>query len=261
MNRSLRILSLLILIFALSLGGCGLRDTAVSAPEPTAVPPAEAPADAAEPTEVPPTEAPAAETPEPEPAPLYDAGAYEAAAQAVRDEFIQVIQSDLNDFDEDAHPELPWYTAALTRFDENSYYEGYHDFDGNGVPEMLIAVGDDVFKTTIAVYAFDGQTMRYLCKDHPLGERSYLSYVDGLFVVHGSGGAASGVLAIYRIAEDGWSTEIVDVVEYEFTDAEHVTYTSELGTISEEDIVARGLADADHSVLIELSDWNCFYPG
>ena len=146
----------------------------------------------------------------------------------------------------------------LTRFQENSYYESFYDFDGNGVPEMLIAVGNDEYKTPIAVYAFDGQQMRYLCKEHPLGERAYLSRADGLFVVHGSGGAASGVLAVYRIADDGYSTEMVDVVDYEYSDADHVTYTPQMGKLSPEEITARGIAESN-GLDIE-PNWTCFYP-
>ena len=190
----------------------------------------------------------------------YDTAAYEAAAQTVREEFVRVIQDGIDAFDEAAHPELPWYTAALTRFPENKYFDGYADFDGNGIPEMVIGTGRDTSMplTPIAVYAFDGQKMHYLCKEHPLGERAYLSRGDGLFVVHGSGGAASGILVLYRIGEDGWSTEIVDVIDYEYTDADHVTYTSEYGRISPEELVSRGLPDS--SGLDVAFEWHCFYP-
>ncbi len=189
----------------------------------------------------------------------YDAVAYEAAAQAVRDEYIQVTQDGIDNFDEEAHPEMPWYTAVLTRHAENRYYEWFYDFDGNGVPEMLVAVGNDDYRTTVAVYAFDGESMRYLCREHPLGERSHLSYAGGLFVVHGSGGAASGILAVYRIAEDGWSTDLVDVIDYEYSDAEHVTYTSHSGAISAEEVESLGLADYERFDA-EEPVWTCFYP-
>ena len=191
--------------------------------------------------------------------PAYDPAAYETAAQAVRDEYIQLIEGGLDNFDENAHPELPWYTAAMTHFSENRYYEWFYDFDDNGVPEMLVAAGSDDYQMPIAVYAFDGQAMRYLCKEHPLGERAHLSYADGLFVVHGSGGASSGVLAVYRIAEDGWSTEIVDVIGYEYSDAEHVTYTPEYGNISPEEVESMGLADYERFDADEPV-WTCFYP-
>ena len=189
--------------------------------------------------------------------PSYDAAAYEAAAQAVRDEFIGLIETGIEDYDEAAHPELPWYTATLTRFEENSYYEAYCDFDGNGVPEMLIGAGNENGRTPIAVYAFDGQSMRYLCKDWPLGERAYLCRVDGLFMVRASGGAAQGSLVFYRIAPDGWSTEIVDVVDYQFSDEKHVSYTSQMGNISAEELESRGILES-FGLDVE-PEWSCFY--
>ena len=188
----------------------------------------------------------------------FDAGAYEAAAQSVRNEFTELIENGVEDFDEEAHPELPWYTAILTRVPENSYYEAFCDFDGNSVPEMLIGVGDERTKTPIAVYAFDGQSMRYLCKEAALGERARLSRADGLFIVTGSGGAADGTLTLYRIAPDGWSTEIVDVIDYHFSDAGQASYRSERGVVSAEELVERGLADA---VGLDFEpEWSCFYP-
>ena len=194
------------------------------------------------------------------PGSLYDTDAYAAAAQAVRNEYVQVIQAGIDSFDEAAHPEIPWYTAALTRYDDNRYYEGYYDFDGNGVPEMVIAIGSEIYPDLkpLAVYAFDGQSMHYLAKEHPLGERSYLSWSDGLFVVHGSGGASSGILAVFRIADDGWSTESVDLIEYEYSDATHVTFTPEYGRITPEE--AGDLANQAPLETALAIDWNCFYP-
>ena len=185
--------------------------------------------------------------------------AYNAAVQAIENEFIEVIQSDLSDFDEEAHPELPWYTAVLCRYPENSYYMAFYDFDGNGTDELLIGAGGEAGKTPIAVYAFDGANMRYLCKEHPLGERASLGFRDGLFVVRGSGSAASGELAFYRIAPDGWSTEIVDVVEYEFSDAEHVSYRSQTGNI-DADALAPG-SPADFIGLGFEPEWTLFFQG
>ena len=185
------------------------------------------------------------------------AAAYEAAVQAVRDEFVQVIESGVEEYDEDAHSELPWYTAILTRYPENSYYEAFYDFDGNGVDEMIIGVGNETGKTPVAVYAFDGQDMRYLCKEHPLGERAHLSREDGLFIVHASGGAAQGELILYRIAPDGWSAEIVDVIDYQFSDAEHVSYYAQMGNVFSEELVGRYLTDMPG--LDFEPEWSCFY--
>ena len=161
----------LLLCLALGLCACG-----APAPQPAAQAPvgeaAAAPAAAEEPAvpEAPVEAAPDAGAPAAaEETAAYDRAAYEAAAQAVKDEFVQLFRDGIEDFDEAAHPELPWYTAVMTRFAENSWYEGYYDFDGNGVPEMLIAAGDGEWMSPVAVYAFDGQQMRYLCKEYPLG--------------------------------------------------------------------------------------------
>ena len=261
MKRNIRILIAVMAALVMGLSGCVANTSAPAVtPAPTAAPaPAETPE--AAPQEAVVQEADAQENAATmvfEEKSAYDSAAFDAAAQAVRNEFIQVIQEGIDNFNEDAHPELPWYTAVLTRFPENSYYDAFHDFDGNGVPEMIVAVGDDNNKTPIAVYAFDGQQMRYLCKDHPLGERAYLSRADGLFVVHGSGGAASGELAVYRIAPDGYSTEMVDVIVYEYSDADHVTYTPQMGNISLEEITSRGIAE--YSGLDVEPVWNRFYP-
>ena len=95
---------------------------------------------------------------------------------------------------------LPWYTAAVANPVRNQLYYGFYDFDGNGIPELVIAAGDDTWQQPAGIYAFDGERMRYLCKDHPLGERAYLTYFQaGVFAVQGSGGAAVGEVAIWKI--------------------------------------------------------------
>lgn len=256
MNHTKKI-SVLLLCLALALALCACGGKAPSQPPQTAFPEQTAPAPAAE------QPVPAQQEPEQAvapAAPAIDAAAYDTAAQAVRDEFIRVTLDGVENFDENAHPELPWYTAMLTRYDVNSYFEGFYDFDGNGVKEMLIGLGNEYVpeKTVIAVYAFDGQTMRYLCKEQALGERAYLSYKDGMFIVHGSGGAASGILEIYRIAADGWSTEIIDEISYEFSDAEHVTFTSRDGAISPEQVENLDLMGS-LGLDVEV-EWTQFYP-
>ena len=163
---------LLCLTLVLCLCACGKTSETPAQPAQTSSTDAAkpAPASAAGPEAPEIQEAPA----EAEPSFVLDTAAYDAAAQAVRDEFIQVTLDGIENFDEEAHPELPWYTAVLTRYDVNSYFDSFYDFDGNGVPEMMVALGNEYVpeRTVIAVYAFDGQTMRYLCKDCALGERS-----------------------------------------------------------------------------------------
>ncbi len=192
----------------------------------------------------------------------YDPAAYEAAAGAVRAEYVRIIQAGsdaLENYDEAEHPELPWYTAVLLRYSDLQYYEGYYDFDGNGVPEMMIASGNDSYMELLAIYTFDGQKMHYLCKEYPLGERSRLKRADDQFVLQGSGGASSGILVIFRIAEDGWGTDILDVVEYNYSETGQVTYTPSLGNITPEEITNRALAE--YEPFTDDFEWTSFYPG
>ena len=257
MNHIIALLLCLALILCLCACGGKTAETPAPSAQTSEADTAEpGPSSAAGPETLEEQEAPA----ETEPSFVLDTAAYDAAAQAVRDEFIQVTLDGIENFDEEAHPELPWYTAVLTRYDVNSYFDGFYDFDGNGVPEMMVALGNEYVpeKTVIAVYAFDGQSMRYLCKECALGERSYLSYKNGLFIVHGSGGAASGILEIYRIAADGWNTEVIDEISYEFTDAEHVTFTSRDGAISPEQVENLGLMES-LGLDVEV-EWVQFYP-
>ena len=163
----------------------------------------------------------------------YDADAYNRAKNDLLSQYIGLNQRALEDFDDDAHPELPWYSAIIANPVRNSLYYALYDFDGNGVPELVIAAGDDDWKQPAGIYAFDGEKMVYLCKQMPLGERCSLSYFeDGLFAVQGSGGAATGSVALFRIAPDGYSTDLIEIMDYEYQDENKVTYTPEIGNMS-----------------------------
>ena len=267
-KRACPLALLLALALALSLCACG---SGAQTPEATEAPPAQTAAQepAAEATEAPEAEAeptpasePEAESPEaseaespeaseaesaeePEAEPAEGQSAYDLAVAVIEQEYIQVREQGLDDFDESAHPELPWYTALLTRYPENSFYKAFYDFDDNGVPELVIGIGSEEIQP-VGVYAFDGRDMHYLCAENPVGERSHLSRHDGLFVLHGSGGASSGILVLFTIAEDGWSTELVDEFEYEYDEAAgQMTYSSQLGVISPEELVERGLPESE----------------
>ena len=159
----------------------------------------------------------------------------QAAADKILAEYAALTDDALKDYDESAHPELPWYTAAIANPARNNLYFGWHDFDLNGKSELVIAAGDEDHKQPVAIYAFDGKKMVYLCKEHPLGERSSLTYFrDGLFAVQSSGGAATGSISLWRIASDGYSTEAVNTVNYEYKDEKTVVYTPESGSLPAE---------------------------
>lgn len=231
-----------VLLLAVCLTACTTRGSAPAGAEPpktdAPVPTAEAPAA----TEVPAaTEAPdaaasegEADVPEEQEEdvnhPLkYDPEAFRAAVDAVLAEYAALDMSDPAAFDEAAHPELPWYTAIIANTERNDLFYGLYDLDGNEIPELVIAAGDESWQQPMGLYAFDGEKMVYLCKDQALGERAQLMRLpDGTFAVRASGGAAMGSVTLWRIAPDGYDTEIIDIVDYEYQDANTAVCTSRL---------------------------------
>ena len=170
--------------------------------------------------------------------------AYEDAVQAVLDEYAALDAAALENYDEGAHPELPWYTAVIANTERNNLYYGFHDFDGNGVNELIVAAGDDSFQIPEGIYAFDGAEMHYLCKEQPLGERAYLSYNGEYFAVRASGGAAQGSVALYKIAADGFGTDLIEIMDYEYKDENTVVYTPEKGNMTAEEFAAFDLPES-----------------
>ena len=222
-----------LLCLSLSVSACGGKTAALEAspaPAETAQPPVAAtplPEPAAEPTPQA-TEAPAA----------YDTAAYQAAREALFRELGQVLITEPAEFHQEEHPEIPWYSIVsylYYRDDGVKLYYGSYDFDQNGVPELVLATGDEGFRKPIGIYAFDGSKLLYLCKELALGERSSVSFDgEGLFTVTGSGGAALGDVIVYRIAEDGCSTQILDWYEYEYQPDGSVVITVQEGDMDTE---------------------------
>lgn len=228
---------------------CGHPQPAAASPESTESPLPQLTADAADAEAVPEAEAQTGEEAEA----VYDQQAFDAAVKAVLDEYAALDQESLESFSEEEHPELPWYTAIIANTMRNSLYYGLYDFDSNGIPELVIAAGNDDYQIPEGIYAFDGTVMHYLCKEQPLGERAMLNYADGLFAVRASGGAAQGSFALWRIAEDGFSTDLVEIMDYEYSDAETVTYTPELGNMSAEEFQTHDfMAGFDFPIEYEL---------
>lgn len=161
---------------------------------------------------------------------------YDAAVNAVLAEYAALDQAALENYNEALHPELPWYTAAIANPVRNNLYYGYYDFDTNGVPELVIAAGDDSGQQPMAIYAYDGAKMTYLCKEQALGERATVSYVDGTFVVRASGSAATGSVTVYAIGPDGYTTWILASADYEFDAGGNVTLTPTEGEMSKEEL-------------------------
>ncbi len=166
---------------------------------------------------------------------VYDMAQYMRAQQAVFKEFAGLDQNALDNFVDEEHPELPWYTAVIANPVRNTLFYAENDFNGDGIPEMVIAAGDENYQQPMAIYAFDGEKMVYLCKDQALGERSTVSYVNGEFVVFASGSAATGGIIVYTIGPDGYSTQIRAQADYEYSTDGKVTLTVTQGELSQEE--------------------------
>ena len=238
MDKRIRV-TVFLLCAALCLAGCGMRQQTSAAETAPTEAPVSQPAESAVPA--PETAAPAQETAAPAPestaAPAgYDRAAYDDAISAILDQYTDLRERGIENFDEAAHPQLPWYSAVVASWAWNGLYYGTYDFDSNGVPELIVAAGTDDFCQPVGIYAFNGSEMLYLCPDQALGERASVTYTDDLFFIHGSGSAATGSIIVYRIAPDGYSTEIVEIMDYEYIDAETAVFTPELGNMTAEEL-------------------------
>ena len=233
----------------LLLSACGGKAAPAESAAPAAAPaesPAPSPAPIAtmapastaapEPTAEPTPEPTAPPTPEPES--VYDRAAFEAALKTLLDEYRLVRITEPGEFREEEHPEIPWYSIVsylYYQYDGLDLCYGTYDFDGNGVPELVMLTRSEEAQRPIGIYAFDGSKFVYLCKEMPLGDRTSVSVSgDGTFTVSGSGGAFSGVVLVYRIGADGCSTEILDWYEYEYQADGSVRITPQVGDMSAE---------------------------
>ncbi|MBQ8026102.1 MAG: hypothetical protein IJ259_06775 [Oscillospiraceae bacterium] len=237
-----RFICIIAVLALLLLSACGKSDASAATAQPAA--PAAAPADTPVPSPAPAvTEAPKPDptpepTPEPTQAPAYDTAAYDAALEALLDEYRLVRITEPGEFREEEYPEIPWYSIVsylYYQYDGVDLCYGTYDFDGNGVPELVMLTRSEDYRQPIGIYAFDGSKFVYLCKELPLGDRTHVSVSgDGTFTVCGSGGASSGVVLVYRIAADGYNIDIRDWYTYEFQADGSVTITPQVGEMSAE---------------------------
>ena len=158
--------------------------------------------------------------------------AYEDAVDELLDDYREVLETGVDAFDESTYPEIPYYSIQTVRYSGTIYY-GYYDFDENGTDELILATGDEEFKQPIGIYAFDGTKMVYLCKEQSLGERATIHFQNGLFTIHGSISASSGVVLSYKLADDGYSIDIQDWYMYEYDENDELTVTTEIGNMDE----------------------------
>ena len=119
-----------------------------------------------------------------------------------------------------------------------SVYYGKHDYNADGIQELVIAIGNAETKIVREVYTFDGEkAVRLLTGRFEMGQRAYLEVLpDSAFRVRASGGASSGYEIICRIAADRSGMEVI--AEYEYDEAkygsmDHVSPTGERLTMEE----------------------------
>lgn len=139
------------------------------------------------------------------------------------------------DFDERINYDLylDLYTGSL----EGDAAYGLHDYNKDGIQELVIAVVDGDYKTLRAMYTFDGKKAVSLFTGsiNPAYRVDVFSLPDEEFLVHSSGGAASGGDTICRIAEDASGMKIIAEYEYDATKTGNLDHISKTGEVLTEE--------------------------
>lgn len=130
--------------------------------------------------------------------------------------------------------------------EESDVFYGLRDYNGDGTPELVIALGTAQFKHIWAGYTFDGQkAVPLFTGKNSLGYRVDLyTLSDGSFMIHGSGGATAGRDTIARIAAGGTGLEILAEYEYDEQTNGTMDHIGAAETLSDEDFQERYWADA-----------------
>lgn len=128
---------------------------------------------------------------------------------------------------------LDLYTGTL----EGEAAYGLHDYNGDGIQELVIAVVDGDYKTLRAMYTFDGKKAVSLFTGSltPAYRVDVFALPNAEFLVHSSGGAASGGDTICRIAKNAAGMEIIAEYEYDATQNGNLDHISKTGEVLTED--------------------------
>lgn len=124
--------------------------------------------------------------------------------------------------------DLLW-ESFLFENEESSLLYGLHDYNGDGIMELAAAIGTEDYAVVWAVYTFDGKkAVELFTEPWNLGERSSLYCLpDKTFLLHQSGGAATGCDTICRIAKGGKGLEIIGAYEYDELTNGNMDYVSD----------------------------------
>ncbi|MBO5556287.1 MAG: hypothetical protein J5927_03805 [Oscillospiraceae bacterium] len=223
-TRSL--LFLCLLLFCLLLSACTQATTDVPLP-PSAAPAA---------PEEPPVSTPAP-TPVSTPVPTVDLSRYPQAVQELLAAYRTLRDATSEDYEGGSLPEIPDSVRDLVLLDNRIFY-GFYDFDGNGTDELVIvSATDDYAPRTMGFYVYDGEAMRYLCPEYPMADRGMVSYSGGAFAAY-YGDAYSNYVIIYRLAEDGVHTVLLEQAECSYGDDGSFLYSPRIGNLTSDQIRA-----------------------
>ena len=128
---------------------------------------------------------------------------------------------------------LDMYTDAVP----GEVMYGLHDYNADGVQELVIAVGDGERKTVRAMYTFDGSKAVSLFTGDltPAYRVDIFLQPDSTFLVHASGGAMSGGDTICRIADDRSGLKIIAEYEYDAVKYGNMDRHSKTGEVIKEE--------------------------
>ena len=128
---------------------------------------------------------------------------------------------------------LDMYTDAVP----GEVMYGLHDYNADGVQELVIAVGDGERRTVRAMYIFDGSKAVSLFTGDltPAYRVDIFLQPDSTFLVHASGGAMSGGDTICRIADDRSGLKIIAEYEYDAVKYGNMDRHSKTGEVIKEE--------------------------
>ena len=128
---------------------------------------------------------------------------------------------------------LDMYTDAVP----GEVMYGLHDYNADGVQELVIAVGDGERRTVRAMYTFDGSKAVSLFTGDltPAYRVDIFLQPDSTFLVHASGGAMSGGDTICRIADDRSGLKIIAEYEYDAVKYGNMDRHSKTGEVIKEE--------------------------
>ena len=239
-SKTFCLLLIMMLACALLLGGCGGEAQDEPADQPQAEEPHadETQADAEEPQEE-----------QSDPEAVYD---------TVLENYRSVLSGDPQTFFDEADET----TVKGTNYEMDMMYFRFHqdafcarhDYNGDGINELVIALGDSTFKQVWAIYGTDGEKAIDLFADDPLTDRNNLYILpDGIFMVHGSGGATVGSYSLYSLKADGTGLEFIDKYEYDKEANGSMDHIGSTETLTSEEFKARywdpGVPAADYGGL------------